>query len=202
MRQGPVLLVLVAHLGCVTLAGCESLRSAEEHSDDSTPAAASAPVPIDLGLLDRGLRALEPHLPKPTTLLEVRVTSRAVEMQIIVEQSVTALRYRETPPPEGAQLAIPTGVVDPPVQVPVYGTGNLTENGFSPGEVDLLAIARAFPVAQKSVDPADGWVKELVVRRFLPFGSAIRARIFVESPRMSGSIDTNGRGIPLSAGRM
>ena len=48
----------------------------------------------------------------------------------------------------------------------------------------------------------DGWIRELVVRRFLPFGSAVRARIYVESPRMSGSIDTTGKGIPLGPGKM
>lgn len=161
-----------------------------------------APVPLDGALLTRALRALDPHLPKSMTLLEVRATPTSVEMQVIVDQGVTALRYREKPAPAGAQIAVPTGVVDPPVQVPVYGNGNLTENGFAPGEIDLAAIASAFPVAQKAVDPTDGWIRELVVRRFLPFGSAVRARIYVESPRMSGSIDTTGKGIPLGPGKM
>lgn len=159
-------------------------------------------LPVDGALLARATRALEPHLPKAMTLLEVRATPTSVEMQLIVDQGVTALRYREKPAPPGAQLALPTGTVDPPVQVPVYGNGNLAENGFSPNEIDLSAIASAFPVAQKAVDPTDGWIRELVVRRFLPFGTAVRARIFVESPRMSGSIDTTGKGIPLGPGKM
>jgi len=162
----------------------------------------TAPVALDGALLARALRALEPHVPKAMTLLEVRATPTSVEMQLIVDQGVTALRYRESPAPAGSQMGIPTGVVDPPVQVPVYGNGNLVENGFLPTEVDLGAIASAFPVAQKAVDPTDGWVRELVVRRFLPFGSSVRARIYVESPRMSGSIDTNGKGIPLGPSKM
>jgi hypothetical protein len=167
-----------------------------------TPVVRTAPIALDGALLGRALRALEPHFPQPMTLLEVRATPTSVEMQLIVDQGVTALRYRENPAAPDAQLAVPTSVVDPPVQVPVYGNGNLAENGFSPSEIDLSAIASAFPVAQKAVDPTDGWIRELVVRRFLPFGNAIRARIYVESPRMSGSIDTNGKGIPLGPSKM
>ena len=168
----------------------------------SDAAVSTAPVALDGALLTRALRAMEQHFPQPMTLLEVRATPTSVEMQLIVDQGVTALRYRETPTTPGAQLVIPTGVVDPPMQVPVYGNGNLVENGFSPSEIDLAAIASAFPVAEKAVDPTDGWIRELVVRRFLPFGNAVRARIYVESPRMSGSIDTNGKGIPLGPSKM
>jgi hypothetical protein len=114
---------------------------------------------------------------------------------------VTSLRYRETPPSNGAQLEGPVGKVDPPVQVPVYGKGDLAKNGFTAKDVDLQGIATSFSVALRAVDPTDGWVRELVVRRYFPFGNAVRARIFVESPRMSGSIDTNGNGIPLRPGQ-
>jgi hypothetical protein len=194
------LLCLAAVLQSQLLA-CQ--RPTEEASErPEATAVRTAPVALDGALLARALRALGPHMPQSMTLLEVRATPTSVEMQMIVDQGVTALRYREKPAPPDAQLAVPTGVVDPPVQVPVYGNGNLAENGFSPAEVDLGAIASAFPVAQKAVDPTDGWIRELVVRRFLPFGTSVRARIYVESPRMSGSIDTNGKGIPLGPSKM
>ncbi len=155
--------------------------------------------PVDKGLLARALRALEPELPQKVSLLEIRARPGVVELQLISNQAVTSLRYREAHPPD-TQLSGPVGTVDPPVQVPVYGEGRLSENGFSPDEVDLQAIASAFPIAIKAVDPVDGWVRELVIRRFFPFGTAVRARIYVESPRMAGAIDTNGNGIPLRKG--
>lgn len=189
-------------LGCA-LAACQK-PAPDKSAPRPEPSATlrTAPVPLDGALLARAMRALQPHMPKAMTLLEVRATPTTVELQMIVDQGVTAVRYREKPAPPGAQLGVPVGVVDPPVQVPVYGNGNLAENGFSAAEIDLGGIASAFPVAKKAVDPTDGWIRELVVRRFLPFGSAVRARIYVESPRMSGSIDTNGKGIPLSPGKL
>lgn len=187
---------------CLLLGCTRTPDPPPQEKQQPSPVVRTTPVALDGALLARAFRALEPHLPEPLTLLEVRATPTTVEMQLIVDQGVTALRYRENPAAPGAQLAVPTGVVDPPLQVPVYGNGNLVENGFLPSEIDLSAIASAFPVAQKAVDPTDGWIRELVVRRFLPFGSAIRARIYVESPRMSGSIDTNGKGIPLGPTKM
>jgi hypothetical protein len=196
-------LLLCFLLLCFWLSSCTRTSEAPlPEKREAAPVVRTAPVALDGALLARAFRALEPHLPQPMTLLEVRATPTSVEMQLIVDQGVTALRYRENPAAPGAQLAVPTSVVDPPLQVPVYGNGNLAENGFSPSEIDLSAIASAFPVAQKAVDPTDGWIRELVVRRFLPFGNAIRARIYVESPRMSGSIDTNGKGIPLGPSKM
>lgn len=191
------LLLLTSLLACQ-----RAPQEANGEKRDASAPLRTAPVPLDGALLARAMRALGPHMPDSMMLLEVRATSTSVEMQMIVDQGVTALRYREKPAPPGSQLEVPTGVVDPPVQVPVYGNGNLTENGFLPTEIDLMAIASAFPVAQKAVDPTDGWIRELCVRRFLPFGSSVRARIYVESPRMSGSIDTNGKGIPLGPSKM
>ncbi len=91
----------------------------------------------------------------------------------------------------------PVGRVYGPVEVELRGQGQVAENLFQFSDVDLNAIARSFPTAQLAVDPDDGKVERLVVRRFLPFTEGLRARVFVYSPRMSGSIDTNENGIPL-----
>lgn len=188
-------------LGCTfVLLGC-----AEEKASAPAQPVALAPArprPIDQALLTRALRALEPKLPRDAAFLEIRVEPGQMEIQVISDQAVTSHRYRESQAQGGAQLGAPVGTVDPPVQVPVYGNGKLAENGFSSGEVDLHGIAASFPIAVKAVDPADGWVERLVVRRYFPFGKAVRARIYVHSPRMSGSIDTNGNGIPLRKGRL
>src|SRR5690606_1931508 len=91
----------------------------------------------------------------------------------------------------------PVGRIYGPVAVELRGQGQVAENLFQFSEVDLNAIARAFPTAQLAVDPDDGKVERLVVRRFLPFTEGLRARVFVHRTRMNGSIDTNENGIPL-----
>lgn len=88
-------------------------------------------------------------------------------------------------------------VVEGPLVVPLRGAGDVRENAFPIAELDLPRITAAFPIARSAVDPADGLVRQLVVRRMLPFNRLVRARIYVDSPRMSGSIDTNSSGTPL-----
>jgi hypothetical protein len=83
--------------------------------------------------------------------------------------------------------------------VPLQGSGDLRENAFGWSELNLPKIAAAFQLARRSVDPSDGRVQELVIRRMLPIHRGIRARIFVASPRMNGSLDTNQNGIPVKS---
>jgi hypothetical protein len=89
------------------------------------------------------------------------------------------------------------GKIYGPELVDTLGEGPVPENLFPLAEVQLHGIVSSFPVALSAVDPDYGRVTGLVVRRFLPFSTGIRARIYVDSPKMSGSIDTNERGIPL-----
>lgn len=197
MTRPAALLLLLGLAMSPLVLSCGKSESKPTAKRMPRPSPGQKPQPVDRALVARALRALESKLPESATFLEIRVLPSQVELQLIADQSVTSLRYREQALPGAPQLAEPLGRVDPPVQVPVYGEGDLKENGFSASEVDLPAITNAFGTAIKAVDPTDGWVKEVVIRRYLPFGTAVRARIYVASPRMSGSIDTNGNGIPL-----
>ena len=91
----------------------------------------------------------------------------------------------------------PGETTSPPEKSPVVGSAPLGENAYPLTDIDVTKIIGAFPLAKKAVDPTEGRLSGLVVRRFLPFHRSIRARIYVESPRMNGSMDTNGKGIPL-----
>jgi len=112
----------------------------------------------------------------------------------IPKGSLVQLDYFEKPGKKGQP---PLGQIRGPVRVEVKGQGEVKDNLFPYSEVDLTAIARAFRIAVLAVDPEDGQVERLVIRRNLPFGKRVRGRIYVHSPRMSGSIDVNEEGTPL-----
>lgn len=167
--------------------------------------------PLQGGALLQALERLQEHLPESVEVLELRASGEELRIQYLppsseseeneggespAEDSTEAetlqeLRYVFSPHPDTL------GAVTGPRPIPLEGTGDLKENLFPLSDIDLSQMVAAFPIAQKAVDPLDGQVSSLVVRRFLPFHRSIRARIFVDSPRMNGSIDTNQRGIPL-----
>lgn len=77
------------------------------------------------------------------------------------------------------------------------GDGPVPENLFPLKDVNIVGIAQSFSVAVHAIDPQFGRVIAVTVRRFLPFSTGVRARIYVDSPTLPGSIDTSERGIPL-----
>lgn len=157
---------------------------------------AAPPVPLSAAFLTRAISALEKSLAEDTELLEIRASGRQFSVQIAQGETkkLEQVDYveRETTPGQP-----PVGRVYGPVSVELRGQGQVADNLFQFSEIDLDAIARAFPTAQLAVDPDDGKVERLVIRRFLPFTEGLRARVYVYSPRMSGSIDTNENGVPL-----
>jgi hypothetical protein len=154
------------------------------------------PVPLSAAFLTRALSALEKSLAEDTELLEIRASGRQFSIQIAQGETkkLEQIDYVEREMVPGQP---PVGRLYGPVPVELRGQGQVADNLFQFSEVDLDAIARSFPTAQLAVDPDDGKVERLVVRRFLPFTEGLRARVYVYSPRMSGSIDTNENGVPL-----
>jgi hypothetical protein len=63
--------------------------------------------------------------------------------------------------------------------------------------VYLKAIPRLSALAVDHVDPQDGSVSLIVIRRNLPFSTDVRFRVFVNSPRQNGQLDANRFGHPL-----
>lgn len=168
-----------------------SIRSRGKAKQDATP------VPLTAHFLARAIEALSSKVPKDAQMIEIRATNTRLSIQMVMDEGVGVVTYQESPSSSDGRISAEPGDVAGPTAVPVYGDGSLEENAFSWQDADVAKIARAFGVARKAVDPTDGWVRALVIRRYLPFGTGVRARIYIESPRMSGSIDTNGEGIPL-----
>lgn len=156
----------------------------------------------------RALAGISTRLKPTSRILELRVTGGTFSVQMQTRRDIPAsdktktipagslvqLDYIENP---GAKGQPPIGQIRGPVRIEVKGKGEVKDNLFPFSEVDLPAMARSFKIAVLSIDPEDGKVEKLVVRRNLPFGSRVRGRIFVRSPRMGGSIDVNEKGTPL-----
>lgn len=173
--------------------GCEPAPKAEK------PLAKPALVPrqpLSPAFLARGLLALEKHL-KGRKMLEFRATVDRLSAQVKAGPTVEAIvqfDYVERPGEPGQP---PVGNVFGPAPVPMKGKGDFEQNLFLYEEVKLLQMAKAFSLAVKAVDPLDGRVEKLIVRRNLPFGKRVRGRIYVASPRLPGSIDVNEKGVVL-----
>lgn len=176
--------------------GTES-QPGEKAKEGAAPGIPREGTPLTAHFLTRAVEGIADQVPQDAEMIEIRARGTRLTIQMVSDRGVVVVHYQEPDTPTDGRLSAHPGRVTGPEQVPVYGDGSLEDNAFSWQDADVAKIARAFGVAQKAVDPADGWVRELVVRRYLPFGTGVRARIYVESPRMSGSIDTNGEGIPL-----
>jgi hypothetical protein len=161
--------------------------------------------------MQRALERLRPHLGPDTLLLEIRATGRVFSVQFdqgngqLRQLDYSELRQSGAGGTQGDKSAAsvgsphkePVGRLLGPDPIEVRGDGPLEENMFRFSEIDLERMSAAFGTARRAIDPQDGKIERLVVRRYLPFSVRIRARIFVKSPRMSGSIDTNEHGVVL-----
>lgn len=164
--------------------------------------------PLSEDFLTRALSALKSRLTPETEILEIRATGSSFSVQLrATEEHPAADKKKAIKPGALVQLDYverPTEVGQPPIgrifgpePIPTRGQGEVKDNVFPLAEIDLSKMGKAFQVARLAIDPEDGKVTHLVVRRYLPFSARVRARIFVESPRMGGSIDVNEKGVPL-----
>ncbi len=209
-REGRLFLFLIGRPLCVLLliglSGCRSnakkqgstVRSVRERVPAQT-----TEVELTPEFLTRAQSALLERVGSQARLLEMRAEGRSLSYVVLLGGKLKQVDYVEEVPlrsAEGREGALPptsVGKIYGPDVVPSSGEGPVEENLFDLKDVRLSGIARSFEVALRAVDPEHGTINEVVVRRFLPFSTAVRARIYVKSPKMSGSIDTNERGIPL-----
>ncbi|GEM_PF-2231463 len=167
-------------------------------------------VQVSSAFLQRGVSALEVYLTDKSRILEMRAQGTRLSIQVTAPQYSITNDDEETPLPQGTHLVQvdyieqpgkegqpPIGKVLGPTKIAQQGEGHLKENLYRFDEINLRAMSRAFPIALLAVDPEDGKIERLVVRRYLPFSTRVRGRIFVRSPRLSGSIDVNAQGTPL-----
>ena len=150
------------------------------------PFGARAERALEPASLGEAIRALRAYAPRGPSVLEVRADAARVALQVRVGESATVAEYSY----DGRVLG--------PGPIHLDGEGELGANLFDLDTVDWDALGKLFPRARDAVDPLDGRVTGLVVRRHLPFSADVRARLYVASPRMSGHLDADARGTELS----
>jgi hypothetical protein len=81
-----------------------------------------------------------------------------------------------------------------PRRAELRGSGSLDANLFPLADVALKRIPELVTRATTEVDAQEGKVTRVLVRRHMPKTDAVRFRVYVESPRLSGSVDFDQSG--------
>jgi hypothetical protein len=122
------------------------------------------------------------------------VGSARVLMLDVREHQVTVQYESKAQPGAVLEVLLEEGRTSEPARAEVRGTGDLAANLFSLGDVALDKIPEAATTAAAQIDAQDGRITRVLVRRQLPQTEAVRMRIYVESPRLSGNADFDTSG--------
>ncbi len=172
----------------VTSSGCENATGAVQRRSEAvaktTPSARSS---FERAELRRWL-----------PLVKATVGSARVLMLDVREHQVT-VQYESRAARGGIlQTVIEDARASEPERAELKGKGDLASNLFSLSDVALNKIPDMASAAATQVDPQNGTITRVLVRRQLPQAEAVRLRVYVESPRLSGHADFDASGTPLS----
>jgi len=176
----------LAALLCLAWLGCDQRADKTSHSRTDAVASASqemsGPSLFSSERLGPALQALRAKAGGRLLRLEIR----ARELTLQVEDAntpgaVLELHYRD-------------GKVSEPEHATLRGKGQLADNLFDVSELKLEAIPELLREAARRVDPENGTVDWVLVRRNLPDSEDVQLRVYVTSPRRSGYIDADGSG--------
>ncbi|HEY6727349.1 MAG TPA: hypothetical protein VI197_25115 [Polyangiaceae bacterium] len=183
------------------LGGCETVAAERVIEPDTKPRPSAQPLKslrterpslLEAEPLERALEAVTAAIRRGDTSVEIEL----LELRASAERLV--LQAADPAAPERVlQWEYSQGETKGPSVVELRGTGKLQENLFPLESVYLKAIPRLCSIAVDHVDPQDGRVSHLIIRRNLPFSQDVRFRLFVDSPRRSGLLDANRFGHPL-----
>ena len=122
--------------------------------------------------------------------LATRVGSQArvLSLDLRAHRAIVQAEDRQKPG-HVVEHELVNGAFGEPRSAEVRGSGELEVNLFPLSEVALRRVPELVTRATTEVDPAQGKVTRVLVRRHLPKTDAVRFRVYVESPRVSGSVD-------------
>jgi succinyl-diaminopimelate desuccinylase len=183
--------VLALVLTSLMTAGCESTTGATERRAD----AVANPAPNAPSYLERS--EVKRWLP---TLLQ-RLRSARVLVLDVSEHALVVQAEDVTHPSRVLEYTLVNGDFPEPERAEIRGAGELEQNLFSLKDIALDKLADLARVAVAQVDPENGRASRMVLRRQLPQSDAVRFRVYVESPRLSGQVDfdASGNALPLAA---
>jgi succinyl-diaminopimelate desuccinylase len=178
-------LALVALSLCAT--ACENTTNATERRADAvTNTAPSAPSYFERGEVKRWLATLHARLGSARVLvLDLH------EHELLVQAEDAAH------PGQVLEYAFEPGRALEPVRAELRGKEELGTNLFGLKDAALEKIPDLVALAVAQVDAESGKPSRIVVRRQLPQTDAVRFRVYVESPRLSGQSDFDANGTPL-----
>jgi succinyl-diaminopimelate desuccinylase len=180
-------LALVLSLGAGA-SGCENpTGAAQRRSDAVADAMPSSRTSFERAEVRRWLASVRRA-----------VGSARVLMLDVREHQVTVQYESKAQPGAVLETVIEDGRSSEPVRAELRGSGDLTANLFALGDVLLDKIPDVTTAAATQVDAQDGRILRVLVRRQLPHTDAVRLRVYVESPRLSGYADFDASGSPVA----
>jgi hypothetical protein len=125
--------------------------------------------------------------------LRARADGKALRVEIRAHD--LTLQAEDTSAPGAVlELHYRDGKVGDAEHATLRGKGQLDDNLFELDDVKLDAIPQLTREAIERVDPENGNVSLVLVRRNLPDSDDVRIRVYVSSPRKSGHVDADVRG--------
>jgi hypothetical protein len=171
--------------------GCEARESGSPNGRSEAvivDGAVAGPTLFGDRALAQALSALAEAARPPVRALSLTIRSDRVILQArhpSKTQRVVQYEYRN-------------GHVTGPKTVELRGKGELEPNLFSLETVNLASVPALSKLAIERVDPQDGRVEQVMIRRNLPLAGDVQIRVFVDSPRMPGHLDADQSGKPLN----
>jgi succinyl-diaminopimelate desuccinylase len=167
--------------------GCTQNAPPSTSRSDSVSGSDPGPALFERQPLERLLTELRGRVGEDARALAVDVRERGAFVQ--VEDRAHPGRIIE--------YGIEKGAFAEPRSAELRGSGKLETNLFALSSVALERIPELVTRATTEIDAADGRVTRVLVRRHLPKTAATRFRVYVDSPRLSGSVDFDASGNPL-----
>lgn len=182
---GPLAAVALAGF-VLASSGCENTTSATERRTDAvTHANASEPSNFEPARLLR--RVAEIRARAGTA----RVLALDVRPHDVVLQTEDAAH-----PGQVLEHRLASGGASETERAELRGSGQLEQNLFSLRDIALEKLPELVAAARAEVDPTEGKVARVLVRRQLPQTEAVRLRVYIDSPRVSGCVDFDADGTP------
>ena len=175
-----LLLVALPTLGCEERGG----RASRGRSDAVSSASRemSGPALFSSETLAPALQALRARADGKALRVEIRAHDLTLQAEdTSTPGAVLELHYRD-------------GKVGDAEHATLRGKGQLADNLFELDDVKLGAIPQLTREAIERVDPENGNVSLVLVRRDLPESDDVRIRVYVSSPRKSGHVDADAQG--------
>ncbi|HEV8550530.1 MAG TPA: succinyl-diaminopimelate desuccinylase, partial [Polyangiaceae bacterium] len=186
-KVGSLAALLLAVAFATTASGCENASSTvEQRADRVASVQASTRTLFERAELASWLPAVR------------RSVGSARVLMLDVREHVLRVQY-EAPgaPGQVVETVIENGRASEPARAELHGSGELSTNLFALGDVSLEKIPEVVSAAAAKVDAQDGRITRVLVRRQLPQTDAVRLRVYVESPRLSGQADFDINGNPI-----